>query len=586
MIQKKTVGQKIQEEIDDFDKKKLVLADGDDNKKDSGYLFSQKEIINAIDLAYNSEFKSGKYDSEGRRKTYLNKVRFYVDVDVMQIDIDQSNYVFTPSSIENIELAQLAKFDFKNYGRENNFGEVLNDLAYDFSKYGTCVLKKIKGGVRRVNLKKLLNTQNADSLQDAAENGGYVIEQHDLTRYQMKKYKDWHIDQLGIFEGEVRVYERYGLVSEADYKIFNGETADDEDWDDYNIVMTIACFDDKVTKKTKGKHGAIMFMEKVTKLPYEEVRFLKQDNRWLGLGTVEKLLENQLLTNFTLNLRKNGLEWAVKKMFKTNDEAVKRNLAREVKDGEVLLMSPNGEISEVETRTNNIQEFSSMESLVTENERSQTFSYEVTTGENLTSNTPFRLGVLLQNANRKYFSQKQEYFALFLKRSYFSQLVPTFMSDSKEMTSIIDWDTQGLDLLQSAWLQIRTTQILRDSFIVKKEPITEEEAKQQVLDEVKKKPVYAYKYRRDMYKKAGIAFDLNLDSESENVANDTATLSTLYTSMAGSGDPRAENLLRFIASKNGVPVSQVFGPSGTQPQPQQGQPQQPADLSQLTAPQQ
>ena len=93
----------ISKEIEDFKFKKIRVA-GLDTGEDArylvnqtkGYWFSQREMLEVIDLYYNSKFETGIYDSEGQRKLFLNICAFRADVASKMIDLDTKDFTFIP----------------------------------------------------------------------------------------------------------------------------------------------------------------------------------------------------------------------------------------------------------------------------------------------------------------------------------------------------------------------------------------------------------------------------------------------------------------------------------------------------------
>src|SRR6187402_50068 len=91
------------EEAEDFNKNGHYIVGrpdgngveyGKDKGTRGGYYFSQRDLLESIDLACASKYKKGIYDDEGQRKTYLNIVNFYRDVMKMKINILVANYIF------------------------------------------------------------------------------------------------------------------------------------------------------------------------------------------------------------------------------------------------------------------------------------------------------------------------------------------------------------------------------------------------------------------------------------------------------------------------------------------------------------
>lgn len=551
-----TLYEQIGSELEDFKSSKPLLAFGDADVENSGWHYSQRETINTIDLAYDAKFKYGKYDAEGNRKVYMNEIKFRCEVAVKQIDIDVSNYLFIPDGTNQIYKTAFMSWHFKRYVRENYHSEVIDELTEDFVKYGTCVSKQVGDVVKRVPLKSLRNTQTAYSLQEAAESGGYVIEEHELSWYQAQDYPDWDVDKVTPYEGKRRYFERYGLVSEADYKLYKNEEPVEGDWTNFNLCVVVAYLENPDAKS--DHRGKVIYVEKVHDWPYEEAHYNKRDGRWLGVGPAEDLLENQIMVNLSANLRVKGLSWHVKRVFQSKDEAVRKNLARQVVDGQVLYVGQNGEISEVPLAGRGTAEFTSAENFAQQNADQKAFTYEVMTGESLPSNTPFRLGVLQSNAALKYYEKKREKLGLYLKRSYFEQLVPIFKREVKDETIILEWGATGIDLLRQAYFNIKVNQRLADAYF-KVKPISRAEAELDVIEQLEREPFMKWDVKKGVYDNTSSSMELVITGEAMDVDGDIESYTNLWQTLKQEGDPRAEQVLDMIFALRGKHLPSLYG---------------------------
>ena len=76
-----SIFEQLNKELHEFFNTKVHIAGTRNNDnarylgaKNKSYEFSQWEMINLIDLYWNSKFETGQTDSEGQRKIFLNKV--------------------------------------------------------------------------------------------------------------------------------------------------------------------------------------------------------------------------------------------------------------------------------------------------------------------------------------------------------------------------------------------------------------------------------------------------------------------------------------------------------------------------------
>lgn len=554
---------KIADSKEDSDNVKFLQEEG------KGYMFSQKDTLNLIDLYDNSKFEKGARDSEGQEKVFLNIGNFRRKVAAKQIRLGVKDYVFIPDDYDSIWKAWFMARQFKVWSRENNQGELINELEENFPKYGTIVTKKVGKKVERVNLKTLINTQDAKSLKQAATTGGYVIESHDYSKSELKKFKDWQTEDLDIKSGQKKtVYERYALTPRWVIDEFEGKTTQDED-----EVLVMAVLTAEVNKK-KDAVGHILYIQEISEddFPYEEEHWDKQDGRWLGIGEIENQFENQFAKNLSFNLRRRSLLWAAKKIFQSPDEAIQRNLVKDVKDGQVLHIMPNGNITLVDTASQHLADFNTFDTTIEENANQKSFTFEVATGESLPSGTPFRLGVILSNAVSSHFEAMREKLGLFLIRSYYNQIIPIFKKETKEHTISVAGSEEGISHLKKAILQHFVWDKFKEQLLagqIPNVPIIEAEA----LKHIENQQHLFIEVPDKFYDDCKFHMELEITGQAIDTKQEIETLTNIFTTITSNPmalqNPQLMRLLEIIVSKTGKTLKDFMGdiktavPNGT-----------------------
>lgn len=526
-----------------------------------GYHFSQKKVLNLIDLYYNSKFDTGLHDSEGQRKLFLNITNFICSVAEKNTDIDVKNYIFIPDDSGSQWGSWLMSRQFKIWCRKHGFGTILNELNKDYSRYGTCVVKKVGKEISRVPIRTLSNTQDAKSLKDAMENGGYVIEEHEFTYEELKKFPDWNIDGIE-FEGRRKVYERYAMCPES-------EVVEGGDDDKYVLVVAIL-MPTKSNKKyqKKGEESGHILFKEVTDCPYAEAHWERQDGRWLGIGEVEKQFENQIARNLTANLRRRALLWGSKKIFQTMKDGIGKNLVKDVRDGDVMFVGESGEVTQVAMESRNLAEFSADEQVWETNSKEKSFAFEVATGENMPSGTPFRLGVMLSNSVAQYYDLKKENLGLFLKEAFFELMIPIFIKETKDHTLTIPIYASDSDSLKQAMIEYHTGKRMMDSVLSGNFLPDRATVQAGVESELVKSPYMYIDVPAGFYKVIQSHMELEITGEAQDTKQEIETLTTVYQSMVQAQDPRADKILQIILSKTGQNLTALVGEKpATQQQP-------------------
>lgn len=562
--------EKLKEEISDFDNKGVYIVGKPSSPNEKaekggergGYFFQQRQVLEAVDLACASKYKKGIWDDENQRKTYINIVNFYRDVMKMKINIGVKDYILEPVSSGFTWVVWLFDKMFKRWAEQENYDDLIDEYAHDLATYGSTVSKRVAKCPERVPLRTLRNTQTAKTLYDGCINDGYAIIESEMHYNLMKDYPDW--DTTGLSKTKsYGVFERYGLVPEGLVKRYAKMTIDEirqyRMKEDEELVLSLAILINEGADEKRGTSSqAVLFMEKLDEdtWPLEECHINKADGRWLGVGEVEKQLENQISRNLGANMRRRGILWGTKKIFQSSDDSVQKNLVMEVADGEVLHVKKDGQISQVNTQSQHLQDITADENSVKENAQQISFAFEVATGESLPSNTPFRLGLILERSVAQHFTLVRETFSNFLKRAFFDQIVPSFKEEYEdEHEAIIPLAADNLEAFREEIITFHTNLRVWDGILNRKRP--DAAAIRQSVEEELAKNSYAFlEVPEKFYDHADYYMKLNLV---DDIGADIADLTSVYETMVRNGDPRAENVLKTILAKKGKALPAIAG---------------------------
>lgn len=563
--QKFDIHEQLLKEISDFEEN-ITIADIQEENKDrvrraetseSGYDFNQRETIERIELYTNDTFVSGKTDSQGRRKLFLNIVSFKVAVANKQTDLDVKDFLFIPEDGGSVWGSYLMSREFKQWASENDFGRLINKINEDRNKYGTAVIKNTKDGLERIKLQDLINDQEAENLDTA----DYVIQVHDDMDYDdLKSFPDWDLSGLNLEFGEtITVYERYGKVPKAFLKKQKGEEVEDEDYLEGVDTMAI------IAKKADNQDsdGNLLFIEKVNERPFLETHNEEVDGRWLSKGEVEKQFENQVATNMAANMRRQDLEWSSKKLFQSNDPNIADNFLHEVKDGYIIEV--DGDVGQVQTASESLADYQQFEQRFKSNSNKKAFTFESATGESMPSGTPFRLGAILNQSVNSHFDRKREELGLFFKNVTRDFILPTFKKEKrKKHTLTLFSGESGVGKLAREIADIKASRKIKEELLKGNLPKINPETgelviKEQLREEMLDQDEIFMEIPDGFYDKIRTKTDIVITGESENIQSRIATLRTNFQLLQQQGDPRAQKVLEKINSLAGENLSVVAG---------------------------
>lgn len=567
-----SIGTTIKGELDDFFSSTLELTrPGKPNEtgryllgKGGSYRYNQYELLCLIDMYHASQFESGELDENGNRKLFLNIGKFRCEVASKQVDIDSKDFRFIPDDYSNPYTAIFMQKEFAEWVKETYFGAVINGCVETYPKYGSVVTKKVGNEIVNVPLKSLRNEQSCETLQKAK----YVIEEHPyMYKWEIEEYKSWDTKGINLEpDKSICVYERYGYVPKSWLKTYSDVeyTDGDEEWVDAVVICTFDVGDDKVVK---NEH--IFFASEINKRPYEEEHWSRQWGRWLGVGVWEDLIENQIAQNTIANLYRRSLQWSSTRAFQsTTTDLSAKNLLADVQDGDIIEVGPSGQISQVDLANRSTGEYEQIMRMWTDNANQKAFTYEVSTGEALPSGTPFRLGVLLNDAVNSYFALKREKLGMFLKKSIESFLIPQFMRDMGKKSRVIAFfhDEPGYEVLKQAAVSYLKGETIRAMLLSGE--VVDVAALTEAVDPVQAVDKLFFDLSADFYKEAKYKFTLSVTGEEIDLPTKLTTLSTIWQALQAKGDPRAEDLLQRIAGLTGESIPNIMATQNMAPMPQ------------------
>lgn len=526
----------IESELADFFDTEITIG-GAKDRKEKGYKFNQAKTLNLIEYVGASKFEKGEKDSEGQDKIYLNSSVFRADVASKQIDVDVKDIVFIPEdSMSDIPCIITRKM-FKDWAKQTGLGIDLNEMVEKFPFYGSLVIKERGREFDIVDLNKLRNQQDAKSLNEAS----YVIIEHTMKVWEAQMMPDWDLSGLEFnWNDDITVYERYGRVP----AVFFDKTADEsESIDTVSFVV--------IDKKASKDKACVLFIEEIKKRPFKEVHWKRRAGRWLGVGEIENNFENQKARNAVFNMRMRSTLWSSKNIFQSTDESIGKNLVSQVRDGEVLQITANGNITPVNTQTKALADYNATDDVVEKNSDQKSFTYEVATGEQLQSGTPFRLGVLLSNSVNSHFALKREKLSLMLKELLYDFVLPKFGKEiSKDRIEYLFSGTDGYEELIEMVVNAKVNDFVKTKvFEEKRVPsLEEQEAYANAIRTLRGVDIQIFK---DSFNDIKYKLDIVITGESVNLQAKIETLTNLYNALAQRGDPRAEKILAKIAVLTG-----------------------------------
>jgi len=383
---------------------------------------NQHQVIELIDLMWNSQYRDGDTDEQGR-KTFFNIVDTPVWVATKMTDLDTKDIELLAENKAYWSVFFLRK-ELQIWIKEGYFAELLNEFTFNFAKYGHIIAKKVGDKVRNVHLSNIISDPTTKRLKDST----FVIEPHPYTATELRgeiEERGWDEDKvehaISQFEDQnalefIPVYERYDTLNKKMCI----------------IVGEIEKYTEEADSKNKPSiEPDIIYEGDYDEFPYKEKKWEEIAHRWQGRGLVEKLFETQIFENEVINMFKSALKWTSKKIFQTPDRILDKNLASGVENGQIIKTKEGG-VNPIPTEERNLQSYQFAAEKLADNTKSRTFSRDLVRGERQPSGTPLGATKLQAEMVSNFFDLKREDLGLFIKEILMDWILPELIKEKSE----------------------------------------------------------------------------------------------------------------------------------------------------------
>ena len=520
----------IEEEVSNYIEGQTPITEGN--------YFSQYKLVKRIGLYANQIYPTGKLDSQGNYKYWFDIITPRINAEIKNVDFDTKDIILYSENNKDSSSIFLANAALKEWMRETGQAEKLNEAVEEGAGWGNVLLKKIKGGYEKCDLKNTyIINQTAKTIDETS-----VIERHEMTQSDLRAKSDvWNnIEDVILKCGNkslsatlkspssgtqipyYEIFERNGEISEealfeAQDKV--GKEGASLGKSDVFVLAKIVCVG--LGKKNDKDDKFILYADKISKMPYKEYHRGKYEGRWWRMGLYEILFDIQTRANEIGNQIARGLEWASKTFFKTKNQLIVQNILSDLINGDII---ESEDLSQITVRMEGFDQLIADWNRIIKLADDLANSYEVVTGETLPSGTPFRLGGLLNINANKLFDFLREKLALAIKEVFEDWILPDVISNLKikdilRLTGNSDYLKRFYEMAVDAWY-IKNLIVLG--------PHTSDEAttlKQAKLEEIKKYPEALVKLEKDTFAEVKPRVNVVITGEQVNLATDMETLS-------------------------------------------------------------
>lgn len=407
--------------------------------------YSQPKLVRRISLFENHIYPNGKIDKQGNYKFWFDVITSPIDSEVKNVDFDTKN-IEAYSPRKNDELPCLiVNLRLKEFLRETGQAEEINSAIEEGSGWGNVVWKKTKEGYERVDLRNFyVINQTAFSLNQSP-----VIERHQFSQSDLRaKLGKWENVESALeecksdtYKTEIQsqaknttvpfydVFERNGEVSVKDLKETKKQEVSDGDENKYVFAKVISI---GKSTATGVAISYIMFAEEMKGKDnsdiYEEFHRSRYKGRWWREGLYELLFDIQVRANQIGNQIALGLEFASKKIARTQDRLIQQNVINDMKNGDVIKST---DLQFLDMRMDGFDQLANDWNRLMELRNEIANSREIVQGITPASGTPLGTSQLLNTNAGKLFDFIREKLAIPFGNIFEKWQVPRLIDDIK-----------------------------------------------------------------------------------------------------------------------------------------------------------
>lgn len=482
-----------------------------------GYPFGHASTLRMIELYWNSRYKKGRYTKKGWRKFFYNIVKPTCDIASKFVDLDTKDIILVPEKSGDEIKVWLMQRRLRQWLKDVGFGDLLNEIGRDFPKYGTVVIKKAKNEWHNVQLINLRLDPSVETMKDSE----FVYELHEMSKQDILD-SGWS-EAEGIediqesAEGIYTVYECY----ERSGKSWKREILSDPFLKSDKDGGTIQTKESKINKGQEFLPSIVLDKKRNAKFPYRELHWEKIPGRWLGLGFVEYLEDNQVAANEAENLERKGLFFTSMKLWQTRDEKIGgSNVLNNVESGHIFKIEQ--EITPLANEERDLAAFNSTRERWDQSTERKTFTTDITTGANLPSRTPLGVANLQAQLATSFFELKREQFGLFIKELIISDILPDFQGrNNKAHTLTFLGSDDELEKVDKAITRARVDKatesyVMRTGFFPS--TLQMEDAKLRIEDSINRSTNRYLEVPEGFYTNARYTVDVLVTGESRDLA--------------------------------------------------------------------
>ena len=513
-----------------------------------GYAHFLPDTLRKIDRYWNGKFLGGDLDSTKKHKYFAQLARPLSEDASKSIDIETSMIkLISQQSGKDLDMWVMGR-ELQEWLESHSFDALMNEMGDDLPKYGHIVLKKHAGGLDLVNIQNMRMDPSAPWLRYS----DFVYELHRMLRYEIEEQKDWDgVAMERLFKGnksqDFDIYEAYDLKDdhyERSYQAWFKKPSGASGGSSFNVEANVN------QPQNLNQPPIILSTEDIEldDLPYREHKWSHVPGRWLGMGVMEYLFDDQLHANETANLRMRALYLKALKILQSTDSEIGGNVLRDMQNGQVIKSA--GQLKWIGVDESDLSAFAAEDGRWDQIASKKTFTMDAAA---IPAKMNKQMLQALMNQQQNYYKKKRENLGIFLKNLLYRDIIPDFKKKTQKehmMSFISSYDDidQYAKFVTQAQVEKAALQYMQKHGFWPDEAQRMKEATR-IENEIRKRNMQVVKIPKSFYENLTYKIKIVITGENKDIQGETQFLMQLMQLVGQNPAVLQDKMLRTIVFK-------------------------------------
>jgi hypothetical protein len=414
-----------------------------------GLNFHMYETLREFEFFTSGHYMTGDYDEYGDLKPFADIMARLLENQRTAEEIDSSDLTIATNDPDYYTRAMLISRWNEDWLTTSHMDKKINEAIETRGKNGGVLIKimeteddlyldvvdwnsftgdpqDLKTGIKVIN-----HYYTPSQLVAEAKDRKWDME---MVKEAIELYRETNLTDSSKEQKETQ--GNYVLVREVTGDI--EETYMDENANEFNYTHQVHYIAGSEFKDDQGNSkGVTLFSAKLTESPYYYLPYKKRGNneRLLGVGIVERAKHGQVQVNRAVQQYKRSMDFATTHVLQSSSANLKgKNVLTGLKTGAIITVGDGQPLSGVDMTPQGLAYLdgylAQWQGIV--DRATGTTAVGTGAGEDLPSQTTYRLGAILDQNSQSGFDLRREEFGIFLNQIYQERIIPFFIKQIKK----------------------------------------------------------------------------------------------------------------------------------------------------------